>query len=105
VSEWLLFFTDEGHISLALTRESLHRRNIKFFGPTTLRATVCHNLLRLAELQPGDIVVDPLAGGGSICVEVSSNITINSFIARKDRHFIRNTLCCNMYTLNWRGRA
>lgn len=57
-------------MSIALTKRSLHRRNISFFGPTTLRSTVCHNLLRLADIQQGDIVLDPLAGGGSIPIEV-----------------------------------
>lgn len=57
-------------MSIALTKRSLHRRNISFFGPTTLRSTVCHNLLRLADIKPGDIVLDPLAGGGSIPIEV-----------------------------------
>lgn len=60
---------DSAQVSIALTKRSLHRRNISFFGPTTLRATVCHNLLRLADIQPGDIVLDPLAGGGSIPIE------------------------------------
>lgn len=60
---------DSAQVSLALTKKSLHRRNIAFFGPTTLRSTVCHNLLRLADIKPGDIVLDPMAGGGSISIE------------------------------------
>ena len=65
----LSLFKDSAQVSIALTKRSLHRRNISFFGPTTLRSTVCHNLLRLADIQPGDIVLDPLAGGGSIPIE------------------------------------
>ena len=33
-------------VSIGLTKESLHRRNITHFGPTTLRPTIAHNMLR-----------------------------------------------------------
>lgn len=42
------------------------------FGPTTLRATICYNLLRLAHPKPGDIIIDPMCGSGSIPIEVTS---------------------------------
>lgn len=58
------------YLAVALNKESLHKRNIVHFGPTTLRATVCYNLLRMAAPCPGDIVLDPLCGGASIPVEV-----------------------------------
>ncbi|XP_026280407.1 tRNA (guanine(6)-N2)-methyltransferase THUMP3 [Frankliniella occidentalis] len=69
-AEVILFVVkDTAQVSIALTKKSLHRRNISFFGPTTLRSTVCHNLLRLADVKQGDIVLDPLAGGGSVPIE------------------------------------
>jgi len=37
---------DHVYVSLALTRESLHRRNLTSFGPTTLRPTIAYNMLR-----------------------------------------------------------
>ena len=37
---------DHIYVSLALTRESLHRRNLTSFGPTTLRPTIAYNMLR-----------------------------------------------------------
>lgn len=55
---------------LRVTNESLHRRNITYFGPTTLRATVAYNLISLAEPKPGEIIIDPMCGGGSIPIEV-----------------------------------
>ena len=58
-------------VCLALTRQSLHRRNLVSLGVTTLRATVCYNMLRLANIIPGDIVCDPLAGTGAIMMEAS----------------------------------
>lgn len=57
-------------LSLRVTHESKHRRNITYFGPTTLRATVCYNLIKLAEPKTGDIIIDPMCGGGSIPIEV-----------------------------------
>lgn len=57
------------YVGLSLNRVSKHHRNITHFGPTTLRATVCYNMLRLCDPKPGDIVVDPLCGGGSIPIE------------------------------------
>ena len=57
------------YVGLGLTKKSLFQRNIKYFGPTTLRATICASMLQLADIQPGDIVVDPMCGGGSIPIE------------------------------------
>lgn len=39
---------EEMVVGIALTEESLHRRNISHFGPTTLRSTLCYGMLRLA---------------------------------------------------------
>lgn len=33
-------------VSIGLTKESLHRRNITHFGPTTLRPTIAYSMLR-----------------------------------------------------------
>ncbi|XP_018917667.2 tRNA (guanine(6)-N(2))-methyltransferase THUMP3 isoform X2 [Bemisia tabaci] len=57
------------YVALNLTQESLHRRNIYFFGPTTLQSTTCFNMLQIANPVPGEIVIDPLCGGGSIPIE------------------------------------
>ncbi|XP_050452064.1 tRNA (guanine(6)-N2)-methyltransferase THUMP3-like [Cataglyphis hispanica] len=56
---------------LRVTHESKHRRNIASFGPTTLRSTICYNLLRLANPKLGDVIIDPMCGGGSIPVEAT----------------------------------
>lgn len=37
---------EEVVVGVALTEESLHRRNITHFGPTTLRSTLCYGMLR-----------------------------------------------------------
>lgn len=61
------------HILLALTPASLHHRHLVDFGPTTLRSTIAYNMLRLGRIQPGEVVCDPLCGGGSIPIEASLN--------------------------------
>ena len=56
-------------VHLQLTNDSLHRRNITHHGITTLRPTICHGLLRESNLDVGDIILDPMAGCGSIPIE------------------------------------
>ncbi|XP_052779120.1 tRNA (guanine(6)-N2)-methyltransferase THUMP3-like [Mya arenaria] len=58
-------------VSMGLTKESLHRRDITSFGPTTLRPTVANGMLRLCSIQSGDIVCDPMCGSGSIPIQCS----------------------------------
>ena len=60
------------YFTLTLTKDSLFKRNISHFGPTTLRATICSALLTMADVKPGDVVVDPMCGGGSIPIEGES---------------------------------
>ncbi|XP_013378720.1 THUMP domain-containing protein 3 [Lingula anatina] len=61
------------YVTLGLTTESLHKRNIVDFGPTTLRTTIAYNMLRLSHILPGDVVCDPMCGGGSISIEGAVN--------------------------------
>ncbi|XP_036733710.2 tRNA (guanine(6)-N2)-methyltransferase THUMP3 isoform X2 [Manis pentadactyla] len=56
-------------VGIALTEESLHRRNITHFGPTTLRSTLAYGMLRLCAPRPTDIIVDPMCGTGAIPIE------------------------------------
>ena len=65
-------FPTQVYFCVTLTKESLFKRNISHFGPTTLRATICSALLTMADVKPGDVVVDPMCGGGSIPIEGKS---------------------------------
>ncbi|KAJ7316959.1 hypothetical protein JRQ81_003121 [Phrynocephalus forsythii] len=56
-------------VGIALTEESLHRRNITHFGPTTLRSTLAYGMLRFCDPQPADIIIDPMCGTGAIPIE------------------------------------
>ena len=70
--EVVLFVKDnEWTLAVSLTKDSLHRRNLVSIGVTSLRATVCYAMLKLAELQVGDILCDPLCGSSAILVESS----------------------------------
>lgn len=62
-------------VSLSLTHESLHRRNIVNFGYTTLKASIAYGMLRLCEIKPGDVVIDPMCGSGSIPIEAAHEWT------------------------------
>lgn len=42
---------NEVRVCLALTKESLHKRNLVSFGPTTLRPTIAYNLLRYVSIS------------------------------------------------------
>ncbi|XP_078065518.1 tRNA (guanine(6)-N(2))-methyltransferase THUMP3 isoform X2 [Mustelus asterias] len=56
-------------VGIALTEESLHKRNITHFGPTTLRSTLAYGMLRLCNPQSTDIIVDPMCGTAAIPIE------------------------------------
>ncbi|KAL0276624.1 UNVERIFIED_CONTAM: hypothetical protein PYX00_004158 [Menopon gallinae] len=77
----LEILNEDVYASISLTKESQHRRNISFFGFTTLKATICYNMLRLSEPKPGDIVIDPLGGDGSIPIEGSFAYPKSYFIS------------------------
>ncbi|VDM63031.1 unnamed protein product [Angiostrongylus costaricensis] len=56
-------------VMVALNKESLFKRNICAFGPTTMRPTMCYCMAALAQPKRGDIILDPMCGGGSIPLE------------------------------------
>ncbi|XP_055503762.1 THUMP domain-containing protein 3 isoform X1 [Leucoraja erinacea] len=67
-------------IGIALTEESLHRRNIVHFGPTTLRSTLAYGMLRLCSPQLTDIIIDPMCGTGAIPIEGALEFTHSYFL-------------------------
>ncbi|XP_068567788.1 LOW QUALITY PROTEIN: tRNA (guanine(6)-N2)-methyltransferase THUMP3 [Cebidichthys violaceus] len=72
---------DEVVIGIALTEESLHRRNISHFGPTTLRSTLCYGMLRLCKPQASDIILDPMCGTGAIPLEGAIEFNSSFYLA------------------------
>lgn len=60
---------DQVYIGIAMNNTSLVNRTVSHLGPTSLRPTICAALVRLARVQPGDVVLDPMCGGASIPLE------------------------------------
>ena len=77
---------------LSLTKKSLHRRNeVQRLGNMSLRSTISYNMLRLCQIQPGEIVMDPMCGSGAVIVE-SILSEIGSFSFHISGDFSENVL-------------
>uniref|UniRef100_A0A1A8P9Z5 THUMP domain containing 3 n=1 Tax=Nothobranchius pienaari TaxID=704102 RepID=A0A1A8P9Z5_9TELE len=72
---------EEVVVGIALTEESLHRRNISHFGPTTLRSTLCYGMLRLCKPQVSDVILDPMCGTGAIPLEGAIEFNSSFYVA------------------------
>lgn len=90
---------EEVVIGIALTEESLHRRNISHFGPTTLRSTLCYGMLRLCKPQPSDIILDPMCGTGAIPVEGAIEFSYAFYIAGDNNDMAVNRTVNNVFHL------
>lgn len=60
---------DQLYCAITLNHSSLGNRTITEFGLCTLRPNTAACLARLAQLQPGEVVLDPMAGTGAIPLE------------------------------------
>ena len=79
------------YVGLALTNTCLwKRRTSSNFGPNCLRPTICAGLVSLAGVKTGDIVLDPMCGGGSIPLEGQA-ITDQFFLGEHSRNIILHT--------------
>ena len=83
---------------MALNEESLFKRNICSYGPTTMRSTICYCMLHLADIKPGDIVIDSMCGGGSIPIE-GANAWKHAHFLGGDNHEMAMERCKQ----NWVG--
>ncbi|XP_072276572.1 tRNA (guanine(6)-N(2))-methyltransferase THUMP3 [Pyxicephalus adspersus] len=86
-------------VGIALTEESLHRRNITHFGPTTLRSTLAYGMLRLCDLEPGDVIVDPMCGTGAIPIEGVNEWPACFFVAGDNNRNAVNRTASNISSL------
>lgn len=100
---------EEMVIGIALTEESLHRRNISHFGPTTLRSTLCYGMLRLCKPQPSDIILDPMCGTGAIPLEGAIEFSKSFYVAGDNNDMAVNRTQNNIFHIQKRwadkGRA
>ncbi|XP_042361168.1 THUMP domain-containing protein 3 [Plectropomus leopardus] len=93
---------EEVVIGIALTEESLHRRNISHFGPTTLRSTLCYGMLRLCKPQPSDIILDPMCGTGAIPLEGAIEFTSSFYVAGDNNDMAVNRTVNNIWHIQKR---
>jgi len=80
----------ENHLyaTITLTPVTLACRNIITTGYTTLKGATCYALLRFANIESGDLVLDPMAGSGAIPVE--------NIVAWNDEEWRSFTLCSDL---------
>jgi len=76
---------DQVYVGVALNNSSLFNRTITHLGLTSLRPTISAGLVRLAKVLPGDVVLDPMCGGGSIPIE-GSLVHKHGFYLGGDNH-------------------
>lgn len=80
--DWRVTVGAEVHIGLRGTRPPLHRRPWKVASvPGTLHPPVAAAMVRLAGIRPGDVVVDPCCGAGTLLAEASVGYRAGSDIA------------------------
>ncbi|MEM1535053.1 MAG: THUMP domain-containing protein [Candidatus Pacearchaeota archaeon] len=59
-------------ISLHLTKESLYKRfKLPFVHPAAIKSTIAYGLIRIADVKEGEVVLDPMCGGGTILLELA----------------------------------
>ena len=66
---------------LSLSHESLSLR--PYIAHITLRSTTSYLMAKLCRLTPGDYILDPMCGGGTILAEAA-----NSFRVRKCQEWV-----------------
>jgi 23S rRNA G2445 N2-methylase RlmL len=71
---------DQFMVGVPLTLERVSIRNRVVCGPTTLDAANAYALLKWANIQPGDVVLDPMGGAGTIPIEGSHLYPASHFI-------------------------
>ena len=78
-------------IGLQLTKESLHKRFERIFNhPAAIKAPLAYAMLKLANLQKNEILLDPFCGGGTIPIEAAQiyNGKIKIFASDINEKFI-----------------
>ncbi|MGB9805176.1 MAG: THUMP domain-containing protein [Thermoproteota archaeon] len=63
---------DKCIVGSRLTKESLHKRGYRIFNhPAALKPVLAYAMVRLADVEEGETLVDPMCGGGTIPIEAA----------------------------------
>ncbi|NOZ29643.1 MAG: methyltransferase domain-containing protein [Chloroflexi bacterium] len=62
---------DELTLGITLTPGGLYRRERVAWGRTALKGSIAYAMVRLARVRPGDLLVDPMCGVGTIPIEAA----------------------------------
>ena len=81
-------FLGDAIVLISLTKSSMHKRNIAYYGLTTLRSTIAFNMLQLVKPDVGDVIIDPMCGCGAISIEVVYSNHDLKCVLDKDGKFI-----------------
>lgn len=80
-------FGDHFYLGIDFSGFSLHKRIYKIFGyPRSLRGTIAYSLLRIADVNKKDTIIDPFCGSGEIIIEAAlflSKFPVNYFNKEK----------------------
>ncbi len=89
---YVYIFNDSCYIGVDLTKIDLSKRDYKMFSPSeTIKGPIAYSLLRIADYDEKDLLLNPFSGSGTIEIEAALfalKKSINHY--RKDRfHFER----------------
>ncbi len=77
-------FDNNCYIGVDLTRTDLSKRDYKVFAPAeTIKAPIAYGLLRIADYQQKDVMLNPYTGSGMIAIEAAL------YMAKKSINFYR----------------
>lgn len=59
--------------------ESLHKRGYRIYDhPAALKPTIAYGMLQIADLKDGEVLLDPMCGGGTIVIEAARNFKLKN---------------------------
>jgi len=104
VSFTLDLIEDRMYLGVSLSgEESLHRRGVRIYDhPAALKPTLAYVMLRLSGARDGDMILDPMCGGGTVAIEAAhlfptANIVCMDVNPLHVRGAILNALAARVY--------
>ncbi len=59
--------------------ESLHKRGYRIYDhPAALKPTIAYGMLQIADLKDGEVLLDPMCGGGTVVIEAARNFKLKN---------------------------